>query len=104
MDQASNMMRSVKNLNNPPKYELLNHDKIKDFACVKILEGEFSGCVYHYNTVKVDEMSESAEEVPLRFTYNVVEGYNEDWSIGEFEDTICSILMNLVEKQTSNVD
>ena len=104
MEEANQPMRSVKNLKNPPKYELLNHDSVKDFACFKILEGDYAGCVYHYTTVKVEEPKENEEEVPLRFTYNLVEGYNEGWDVVDFENTICAILINVVEKQTENVN
>ena len=45
--EAQKKLKSVMNLPTPPKYEIFNHDTAKDFACIRIVEGEYDGIEYH---------------------------------------------------------
>ena len=96
------MTRQTKNLPNKPRYELLNTEAVKDFACVRILDGDFMGLVYHYNTISLGE-DDGGPEIPFKFTYDIVDGWDEAWtepSLTELlQDTLCSILFDLIENQ-----
>ena len=98
----------------PPKYELFNHDNDKDFACIRILEGEYVGVEYHYEKVSLRTPEGVGEEEDddgpreLSFTYVIMNSGEElvtsSSSSGvtkneSLEGVLCSILFHIVENK-----
>lgn len=84
-----------------PKYKVFDHKNIKDLSCVLIESGEFEGIAYHYGVVSVDPDKEEDGEIPVKYSYELVEGTISQDKIKEFEDVISSILFNLITDEES---
>ena len=95
--EAQKKLKSVMNLPTPPKYEIFNHDTAKDFACIRIVEGEYDGIEYHYTKVSVGEDT-GENEVPFLFEYELMDqSLINKLDIKELEGVMCSILFHLIE-------
>jgi hypothetical protein len=84
------------------KYELVEGHPQSFHAnhwSVKLLEGDYAGVVYQYDTISFDENKESGE-VTMTFTTITCENDQElDLTTPEFETTIGDILSDLISKQ-----
>jgi hypothetical protein len=80
------------------KYELIEHPKgfHDKHWCVKLVEGEYSGVVYQYDTVKFEE---DGSDVMLVFNTITIENpKKQDLTSEEFKSIIGPILTELVEE------
>ncbi len=95
-------MKPASNLPPPPKYEVYDHDDIKDLSCIRIKDGLFEDLEFHFDVIKLEDIDDEGN-IPLRYTYTVVkpierkendirkEGTNE-----EFHEVATSILLDIV--------
>jgi hypothetical protein len=73
-------------------YEVMPEITEDGFYKIKILSGEFSGCVYTFGKVEFPDENEPI----LSFDYNLIEGKVDDKK--KFENTIGDILVQLLQK------
>ena len=73
-------------------YEVMPEITEDGFYKIKILSGEFSGCVYTFGKVEFPDENEPI----LSFDYNLIEGKVDDRK--KFENTIGDILVQLLQK------
>ena len=90
-------MKSVTNLPTPPKYELFNHDTVKDFACFRVLSGQFAGLTFHFLKVSIGE-DKGEGDVPLTFTYDIIDPLPDNNNKEEIDPIVCSILFDVIEQ------
>jgi len=95
-------------IDNPvaPKYNYAERKDVPKFICLRIEEGEFEGMVYHYENLKVGE--ENEDGALLNFNYHIVESFIAEEMLTEsiktrFEDTIASILFDILQKQVGRI-
>lgn len=91
-------------------YELIAHEQgfhDKHWS-VKILEGEYSGVVYQYDVIKVEEVTEDNGEAVgvLNFSTITIENPYTDEKLKqkEFEIIIGEILTELIKQWAENKD
>lgn len=81
-------------------YEVLKDDSdITKTAKIKIIKGEYTGVIYHYDVVKIKESD--VDNLTLDFSYDIdtmPEGIvlEEDKQIRQFEQTIGDILVSFI--------
>jgi len=84
-----------------PKFELVEskngfHD---DHWCIKILDGEYAGLVYQYDTVKVEE-EEDGDGAVLTFNTITVENPNNcDLTKEQDKNILGNILVSIIQEQ-----
>jgi hypothetical protein len=88
-------------------YSHINHPSTDEFICFKINEGEFEGIIYHYENLKVGEETEDGGAL-LNFNYHIVESFIAEEMLTDkiktrFEDTIASILFDILLKQVGKI-
>ena len=95
-------------IDNPvaPKYNYAERKDVPEFICFRIEEGEFEGMVYHYENLKVGE--ENEDGALLNFNYHIVESFIAEEMLTDsiksrFEDTIASILFDILQKQVGRI-
>lgn len=76
-----------------PKYEFIDDPSIKDFVCIKILDGVFSQIEYFYSYVKFGNDVEN-KPFELDFHYNITKGIAEDSK--KFEAVAAAILTEII--------
>jgi len=83
-----------------PKYKLIEHeDSSKDHWCIKIIDGEYNGVIYQYNTVKIDEEKDGDGAV-LSFQTALIEKPEGINLTKEKDESIMgAILVDLVSEQ-----
>jgi hypothetical protein len=91
-----------------PLYSHIERNEVKDFVCIRIDEGEFEGIVYHYENLKVNDEPEENGDALLNFNYHIVESFIAEEMLTDsiksrFEDTIASILFDILLKQTGRI-
>ena len=91
-----------------PSYSHIERTDVPNFVCIRIEEGEFEGMVYHYENLKVNEEPEENGDALLKFNYHIVESFIAEEMLtdsikGRFEDTIASILFDILLKQTGRI-
>jgi len=79
-------------------YEVLPEVNDEGFYKVKILSGDFTGCVFNFGKVAFPNF----EEAVMSFEYNLLEGKADDKA--KFENTIGDILVALIVKAIENKD
>jgi hypothetical protein len=89
------------------KYSSIERDDVPDFVCIRIDEGEFEGIVYHYENLKIGEETEDGGAL-LNFNYHIVESFIAEEMLTDkiktnFEDTIASILFDILTKQVGKI-
>ncbi len=77
-------------------YEVLPEVNDDGFYKIKILSGEFSGCLFNFGRVEFPDENEPV----LSFDYNLLEGVAADKE--KFETTIGDILVQLLQKALDN--
>lgn len=77
-------------------YEVLPEVNDDGFYKIKILSGEFSGCLFNFGRVEFPDENEPI----LSFDYNLLEGVAADKE--KFETTIGDILVQLLQKALDN--
>ena len=80
-----------------PKYQLTetNNAFHKNHWCVQILDGDFQGVVYQYDTLKVD-----TEKDEIRFNTITVENPDDlDLESAEFIDVMSEILDDILQEK-----
>jgi len=85
----------------PVKHELLSHDKsmYDDHWSIRILEGEYTGVVYQYDTVSMETRENNDDDVYLTFnTITLENSDNLDLTLKSFEDTVGDILVSIIEE------
>ena len=85
----------------PVKHELLTHDKsmYDDHWSIRILEGEYTGVVYQYDTVSMETRENNDDDVYLTFNTIALENSdNLDLTSKTFEDTVGDILVSTIEE------
>lgn len=85
----------------PVKHELLTHDKsmYDDHWSIRILEGEYTGVVYQYDTVSMETRENNDDDVYLTFnTITLENSDNLDLTSKTFEDTVGDILVSIIEE------
>lgn len=85
----------------PVKHELLTHDKsmYDDHWSIRILEGEYTGVVYQYDTVSMETRENNDDDVYLTFnTITLENSDNLDLTLKSFEDTVGDILVSIIEE------
>ena len=82
-------------------YELIFEDT-QDTAPVRIIEGKFKNFVYKYGTIQVGDFDEGADDIPLKYDYELLEA-PEDYEVEdeaseqiEFEQFIGDILYDII--------
>jgi len=88
----------------PVKYELVDHKKgfHDKHWCVQILEGDYEGLIYQYDTV---EFLEENNDTILKFNTITVENKDEYELTGdEFTSIIGDILVNIIEERLDEVE
>lgn len=100
----------VNAVDNPvaPSYNHIERTDVPNFVCIRIEEGEFEGIVYHYENLKVNEEPEENGDALLQFNYHIVESFIAEEMLTDsiktrFEDTIASILFDILLKQTGRI-
>lgn len=100
----------VNAVDNPvaPRYNHIERKDIPNFICIRIEEGEFEGIVYHYENLKVNEEPEENGDALLQFNYHIVESFIAEEMLTDsiktrLEDTIASILFDILLKQTGRI-
>jgi hypothetical protein len=94
----------------PTKYELIQHDNQfhDNHWCVKIVEGDYSGVVYQYDTISFKEApppSDGEFEMVLSFNTLITENPNNlDLADKSFETVAGDILVNIIEERMSELD
>ena len=96
------LMKPVANLPKAPKYEVFDHEEVKNLSCVKILEGDFAEVSYHYDIVSIDPDEDPDKTVPMRYTYHLMGGVVLPEEKALFEEVTTAILINLVEESNEN--
>lgn len=91
-----------------PKYNHVERLEVPNFVCIRIEEGEFEGIVYHYENLKVNDEPEENGDALLHFNYHIVESFIAEEMLTDsiktrFEDTIASILFDILLKQTGRI-
>lgn len=89
------MPKAASKLGPAPKYETFLSNDVKDFTCIRILEGEFRNVQYHYDVIKMGK-DDGSDSIPLTFTYQVVEDNIDKSQRSRFQDTIASILLDII--------
>jgi hypothetical protein len=89
------------------KYNNIEREDVPNFICIQIGEGEFEGIVYHYENLKVGEETEDGGAL-LNFNYHIVESFLAEEMMTDkikdrFEDTIASILFDILQKQVGRI-
>ena len=84
-----------------PKYKVFDHKSIKDLSCVLIESGEFEGIVYHYGVVSVDPDKDGDVEIPVKYSYKIVDGTIAEDKVKEFEKVTSSILFSIITEEES---
>jgi len=87
----------------PVKYELVEHDNSfhENHWAVRLEEGEYSGVVYQYDTVSVNE---EEGEVVLSFnTITLDNPEDKDLKTDEFEGIIGDILTSIIQEQLEQI-
>jgi hypothetical protein len=89
-----------------PKYEFVEHKEgfHNDHWCIKILEGEYEGLVYQYDTVKFDESDDPEEAVITYNTITVANPNNVDLTQEDEKGILGSILTNIITEQMGQID
>lgn len=85
----------------PVKHELLTHDKsmYDDHWSIRILEGDYTGVVYQYDTVSMETRENNDDDVYLTFnTITLENSDNLDLTSKTFEDTVGDILVSIIEE------
>ena len=88
------------------KYSYSEREDVPNFICLRVDEGEFEGMVYHYENLKVGE--ENEDGALLNFNYHIVESFIAEEMLTDsiksrFEDTIASILFDILQKQVGRI-
>ena len=91
-----------------PRYNHIERKDVPEFICIRIEEGEFEGVVYHYENLKVNDQPEDNGDALLMFNYHIVESFIAEEMLKDslktrFEDTIASILYDILLKQTGRI-
>ena len=91
-----------------PKYNYVEREDVPNFFCLKIEEGEFEGMVYHYENLKIAEEEDENGGALLNFNYHIVESFLAEEMLTDsiklrFEDTIASILFDILQKQVGRI-
>ena len=74
-----------------------------DFSCIKLLEGQYEGIIYKYDQVKFSTTENADGQIPLKFTYDIMDNPNkEDVKSEDFRNYIGDILVECVEEQLKN--
>ena len=82
----------------------LSQRQIDDFSCIKIMDATSMNIIYKYNNVKFSSTENENNEIPLKFTYDVMTNpNNEDVKSNDFRNYINDILVECVEEQLKNV-
>lgn len=89
------MPKTASTLNPPPKYEAFLADSVKDFTCVRIIDGDFAEVEYHYDVIKLGE-DDGSSTIPLTFTYKIIKGNVTKKQNAKFHDAIASILFDVI--------
>ena len=85
-------------------YELIFEDN-QDTAPVRIIEGKFKNFVYKYGTIQVGNFDENADDIPLKYDYELLEApaeyevtdeEHESAEQAEFEQFIGDILYDII--------
>ncbi len=91
------MSKLASTLKPPPKYKAILNDQVKDFTCIRIIDGKFKNVEYHYDVITMGE-DDGSDSVPLTFTYQLVSGNISEAQTPKFYDTIASILFAVIVK------
>lgn len=81
------------------KYELKEIDGV-EFWAIRLLEGDYAGVVYRYDTIKFTGETEEGDGI-LTFTFNILDNAGNEPSafVGSaFETTIGDVLVELLEE------
>jgi len=87
---------------NLPKFELVEcndgfHD---DHWCIEILDGEYAGLVYQYDTVKISEGETEEDGAVLTFnTITVKNPNNADLTEENDKNILGNILVSIIQEQ-----
>ena len=74
-----------------------------DFACIKLIGGDYDGVVYKHNNIKFASKPNAKDEIPLNFDYDIlVNPNNAKIDTQEFVHHIGDILVEVVEYQLIN--
>lgn len=68
------------------------------FTRIKVKTGRFSGVVYSYGAVAFEEL---ADELKLKFEYNILENEQLIDDVSEFKQLTGDILLAMIDKQLS---
>lgn len=99
------MSRMINTEQEPPKFTVFMHESKDNLACIRISEGKFKDIVFNFGVVSVGKFdADDPENVPLNYTYEIVEGEVADEDTTEFEDTTAAILVKLVTDFTDESD
>jgi len=79
-----------------PNYKLFEHKNVKDLTCVLIENGEFEGIAYHYGVVSVTPSENEDDQIPISYSYDIIEGSVNDEQKQEFQNVISEILFDIV--------
>lgn len=83
-------------------YEIAFDEANHSNAPVRILKGKFKNFVYKYGTIQVGDFEEDAEDVPLKYDYELLEapeGYeveDEEAEQHEFEQLLGDVLYDII--------
>lgn len=99
------MTRMIDTDRAPPKFTVFMHESKDNLACIRIQEGKFTDVVFNFGVVSVGEHdADDPENVPLNYTYEIVEGVVDDEDTTDFEDVTAAILVKLVTDFTDESD
>ena len=74
-----------------------------DFACIKLIGGDYDGVVYKHNNIKFAPEPNENDEIPLKFDYDVLVNPNQvKVDTIEFQNYIGDILLEVVQYQLDN--
>lgn len=86
------------------KFLFSEEEDFSEFAKIQLLTGEFSGVVYHYGKVSVQEDKEN-DQAFLNFEYDVVSDNGLSLSEShDFKEHIGNILVGIISKQMVQSD
>lgn len=89
------------------QYEIIEHPKAlhEEHWCIKILEGEYEGVVYQYDTINMKIEETEDDEAVIKFEYIKVDNPNDlDLDSNEFVTIIGDILTEFLQRYLEETD
>jgi hypothetical protein len=68
-------------------------------VAIEIESGEFSGMIFQYGNISFDEHEnlETAEEIKMNYSYDILRGYSDSLDLDKFEKMIGDLLLEILK-------